>query len=513
MPVEQPRKSYKAFEPKWTRCRDTFDGQDAIKAATTRYLPLLDSQADKQGLYQAYLARALYYNAMARTVSGLAGAVFRKDPTIAFPETLQPQLDDITLTSQGLDGFSLMVFEEVLKIGRAGILVEMPREEDIAAGTSPLGTDETIRPYWVLYKAEEIINWATTRVGGRQILSMVVIKESRETAKQGDPFTPVEIERYRVLKLEADTGAYVIDIWERDDKSKKVEFVETIRPIRRGEPMKQIPFVFLGPTHLSVEPEKPPLLDVADVNISHYQSSADLEHGRHFVGLPQPWISGGKSGANLPIGSGVAWVLPDAQSRAGMLEFSGQGLGSLEKALEDKRNMMATLGARILEVQKRVGEAAESIKLRTAGEQSVLRTIAFTADRGISTALRFHADWAGATQVDEDTVRLETNKDFVESRLPSEDLKTLLLMLQDGRISEETFYYNLERGEITVPGRTLEDERAAIAEEEARNIANRPQLPEAMRGQMGNPETLPPGNNQNQPPGGLQGGNAGDEGE
>src|SRR5206468_661127 len=135
-----------------------------------------------------------------------------------------------------------------------------------------------------------------------------------------------------------------------------------------------IPFTFVGATSLSPNVDKPPLLDLVEVNLSHYRSSADLEHGRHYTALPTPWVSGMRPDSNLRIGAGVAWVLEDPTAKAGMLEFTGQGLQALEKALESKEKQMAVLGARLLEMQPRLQETAEAVRLRHNGDAATLST-------------------------------------------------------------------------------------------------------------------------------------------
>ncbi len=49
---------------------------------------------------------------------------------------------------------------------------------------------------------------------------------------------------------------------------------------------------------------------------------------------------------------------------AGFLEYTGQGSTTLERAMDRDERLMAILGARLLETQKRVGETSEAIELR-----------------------------------------------------------------------------------------------------------------------------------------------------
>ena len=73
-----------------------------------------------------------------------------------------------------------------------------------------------------------------------------------------------------------------------------------------------------------------------------------------------------------------------AGAHPGLLEFNGQGLKHLENALVEKRKLMVQLGARMLETQKRSTETAEALRLRQAGDSSVLAILANTASRGRS---------------------------------------------------------------------------------------------------------------------------------
>ena len=95
MPVNTPSKEYDAIAPKWKRCRDTYNGSDAVKAAVTAYLPLLGSHKNSADpKYVAYKARAVFYNGMARTVDALSGGIFQKAPEIVAPDMVLAQLRD-----------------------------------------------------------------------------------------------------------------------------------------------------------------------------------------------------------------------------------------------------------------------------------------------------------------------------------------------------------------------------------------------------------------------------------
>lgn len=461
MPVDSVHADYTHRLNQWQRCRAAYNGADEIKAGGELYLPQLPSQDSVE--YEGYKKRALWYGATFRTVSGLAGAVTRKDPKLDVPTAMDQHLKDITLTGTPLNVFVKDVISEVLMTGRFGVLVDM------ADQTTP-EVQDTTRPYWVPFRAENIINWHTTVISGVQTLTMVVLCEHQYVqSNENDPYSYESVKRYRVLYLDKATGYYQVRIVTPDKSMVGGYKVDELTPTFRENPLKQIPFAFFGPGGLAVCPEKPPLLDLVDVNISHYMSSADLEHGRHYTALPTPWVAGFPKESKLSIGSSIAWVATDPQAHAGFLEFTGQGLTSLVTALESKEKLMAVLGARMLEEQKATVEAADTVMMRTAGERSALQSTALITGLGLTQCLRWHAGWMGNKDVE--GINAELNSDFMARPMDSTQLTSLVQAYQADTISYETFYYNLQRGEIARPDVEAEDERTLIETQAADRIS------------------------------------------
>lgn len=461
MPVTTPHPQYLHYQPDWQKCRDAADGDRAIKNRGELYLPKLSEQDNPE--YDAYRKRAVWYGATGRTVQGLAGSVFRKPPTVEVPEGMAPHLRDITMTGVSLESFCKTMMAEILKVGRYGVLVDMGKDAEAVA-----------RPYWVGYRAEQIVNWATKQVAGDTVLTMVVLQEEHIEIDPQDPFSYVTHPQYRVLLIR--DGRYVVEIWRQTDREKEAWGVaDTLTPLMRGEPLTFIPFCFVGPTHMTPDIDKPPLLDLVEVNLAHYRNSADHEHGIHYTALPTPWVAGFPTDRVLRVGPSVAWVSNDPNANAGMLEFTGDGLGTLERAMDRKERQMAILGARLLEEDKRAVEAAESRRIRGAGEQSALASMAGTGEAVTLTLLRWHLQWIGGQP---DDVEAEFNKDFYEARMDPTEMAELMKAWQSGAISHATLYWNLQRGEITRPGITLEDEQEEIEQQPPASLPLAPPGPE-----------------------------------
>lgn len=489
--VATPHPLYKKYVDKWSKCRDAIEGEEAVKEQGTRYLPKLDGQdvripgSDHQhpgpfNTYYAYKQRAMFYAAAERTVKGLEGMVLRKEPDLTWPEGKKGLLKTVGVSGESFEEVISESIEETIGIGRFGILVDAPEGDQ---------TD----PYIATYQAESITCWEEAVIDGRRVPIQINLREQREIVNENGEEDLQTL--YRVLRLGAPSPnsreekeleindylalfglivedfengpIYYQEIWiEEEGKDQKKEFIlyTTIIPrMNGGRLLNRIPFVFINSNSTRSKPNKPPILDLVNVNLSHYRNSADLEHGRHFTALPTAWASGFDPKQDLVIGSPVAWVTSDPGARAGYLEFSGQGLGHLQAGMDKKEKLMAVLGARLLEEQKAGVEAAEAVKLRHAGEQSSMAQISFNVSQGLTQCLIILARWLGISNP-EKAVGIKLNKDFNLAGIEPDVLRALLEAVQGGAMSYDTFFWNLKRGEVIPDGTTLDKERKQIEE-------------------------------------------------
>ena len=458
MGVEDTHPQYDRRAPQWVVMRDTSAGEDVIKIKGIEYLPMLGGQDD--GQYEAYKIRATYHNATGRTIDGLSGMVFRKPPQRIHPTGMAPFMEDVTLDGLEFQPFAELVVEEILTTARAGILVDFPQVPE-GQVTRAAADEMGLQPFWHLFKAEAILNWKTMRIGTRTLLSEVRLMEVVEEPGE-EEFDVERIEQIRVLDLVVqDDGSvqYRQRLYRVDENRQWAQHGEDLFPLQNGAPLDFIPFVFLGPRDTGTDIDKPPLIDLAYVNVSHYRTSAQLEHGAHFTALPTPYVFGVDE-KDVPdsIGPEVIWHGTDEEVKVGMLEYTGKGLGSLEKRLEVKEQQMAALGARMLAPDKRMVEAVETAQIHRQGESSVLSSLSQAVSFGLTRALEIARDWMGM----DGEVEIVLNKDFFPAPINPQLLQVLFTMVQAGRMSSEAFFDNLQRGEIIDPEIKFEEEMSRI---------------------------------------------------
>ncbi|MGZ4971681.1 MAG: DUF4055 domain-containing protein [Limisphaerales bacterium] len=530
MPVNSKHADYDANAAAWLRARDILAGEDTVKAAGERYLPKLDSQTADD--YKAYRDRASFFNATGRTLDGYSGLIFRRAPFIKIPEgpsgrapsagapsggarsslaaALGQFVNDCDMLGTSLTGYAKDLVTEVIGVGRAGTLVDWngggASRTSVSGPSDPGGQGEN-RAYVSLYQAEQIINWRVGRVNGRNVPTLIVLKEVlahghiADGGVGADEFAPEVVEQIRVLKLVRANGSasrasasgssdptagradaasvafiYQVEIWQplaqgqgaAAKKGDKAEWtlIETRTPLRLGKPLPLIPFVFHGPRNSLPSIDKLPLTDLIAVNLDHYRLDADYKHGMHYTALPTAWVSGFGKDSSLVIGSSTAWVAETPGATAGFLEFTGQGLGTFERAMDRDEKLLAVLGSRLLESQKRVGETAQAIELRQSGENSVLANIATSLSESLTQVLRWVYWWNSTEESPEaladNVVVISLNTDFTTAGMDSNELREIVAAWQAGAISQDTMLELFRRGEILPDGRSNEDEVALL---------------------------------------------------
>jgi hypothetical protein len=526
MPVDTKHPEYERMAGRWKIMRDTAEGQHAIHSATLSPGGALDGSApigftvspgsftvvgSASGaqstpavwLGEAYLPRlhkeewcdyrarrdrANFFNATARTIEGLVGMLFRKDPEYKVSPVTEPMLGDVTKTGVNLSTFASEVADEVMTVRRVGIMVDYPRAptddngQPIASSVAAAEA-QRLQPQMALYKTEAIINWGYEWIQNQYRLTLVVLQYEEEIDDPDDEFSNRCETRWRVLDL-VEYGAegepmslvYRVRVFNKregtgKDKGKKFDnLVSEDVPLMNGAPLSYVPFRFVGTADTEPVIQSPDLLDLAYVNLSHYTNTADIEHGAHQTSLPQPWITGVTQGIDANgvavdpdyyIGGGMAWTFQSTDSQVGMLEYTGQGLQALADRLAAKERQMAVLGARMLEAQKSGVESADTAGIHRSGEQSALQRRGRNIAQGIKVALGWFDAWAGGTGDVEFTI----NMDFFPLSIDAPQLTALVGAWQAGAMSKEALFETLQKGEVISDARKFEIEEAKIANE------------------------------------------------
>lgn len=489
--VTQTSPDYRRRSAQWRRVRDALEGEDCIKERGTEYLP--KSRGMKPRDYnEEYKARAVFYSVAERTLRGLVGLVLRTDPVPRLPS----RLDSLERRASP-EGFTLRqlvreALRENLSLGRYGILVDVPKN-------APLD----FRPLLATYQAEDITCWEEEideDTGQRRVTRVVVreeatVQDDEASTKLRELFLDKENDGIYTVRLYEKTESEARGRYQRSRKrNRELDYLtgnynltDTFVPTRAETPLTKIPFVFVSPFDQRARTEKPPFLDLVDMNLAHYRNSADYEQALHLVASPTPYLFGVKQDeVPAAIGPSQLWHSTRQDVNAGFVEFNGTGVEAIRRAMRDKEGRMAVLGARLIRGDDRENVTAETTRLETREEMSILVAATESVEEAFTRALQIAATWTGES---EDSVDLTLNRDFVETRLSDKELVSLVAAWQAEAISRETLHRNLQRGEIMDAERTLEDELESIAAEPP---STRPAAGGGMEGGGGSPPESEP---------------------
>lgn len=451
----------------WKRCSDVYAGEDAVKAAGMEYLPKLSEQSTDD--YNAYKTRASFYGVLQRTIESFIGIIFKRLPEIEHSrESVKEDITD-TFNKSGQPLF-MQAKEAVKRIfikGRVGVLLDLPEESSGASVTPQLS----------LYSAESIRNWKVSKdAEGNEILVFVVLAEMTDK-DDGDEYDTEQEPQLRVLYI--DKGRYSIDLYRLTSEAlkkykqqdgqikgniysdeKEWALHETVVFQVRGRTIDYVPFVICGVSEVTAQPVTPPLLDMVNLNLSHYRTSADLEHGRHFTALPTAVFCGFDTDKKICIGSQVAYVTEESQAHAEFLEYKGEGLGALERGLQDKEDKMAAIGSRILEEEKRGVESVHTARLRKSNEHGMLGNVAISTSAAFSKALSWWLDWRNPAY--EKDINYDISTDYSELLVDADMLEIAMKAVIRGQLSEQSLFANFQKAGLIERSKTFEDEKDEI---------------------------------------------------
>jgi Domain of unknown function (DUF4055) len=435
---------YGYWAPIWRMIRDAEIGEIEVKRKQTVYLPRLKGHDDDQ--YLSYLQRAVFFNMTAKTLNALYGTMFRRHPKVTgLTPALLKQSTKFSKDGMSLNLTAKTAVKEVLAVGRYGMLVDATPEGRGGA-------------YVACYTAENILDWEMTEVDGYWTYSRVVLREI--SRKKQDHISPYDYtSRFRVLVLtDLGDGTHVYEqhVYEDRELHGIPDFDTTpdeiVTPTVRGEPLDYIPFALIGPFTNHPDVQKPPILDIVTLNYSHYLSYAQLEQGRFFTANPVYWTSGktedGAGAGDYYVGPDIVWELGENGS-AGLIEFTGTGLKSLENALEIKEAQISAIGGRMMPgVARGAAESDNSLKMKEQNEQTLLLNIADTTDESFTKIIRWWGDWNNATPAGIEKMLFEVNRDFLLKDIGAREFRAIHQMYSDGIIPVDVVYEYLRKAEV-----------------------------------------------------------------
>jgi hypothetical protein len=312
-------------------------GTDTVQKGGKEYLPKYPAEGEDD--YNIRKKFSTVDRIVGEGVESLTGSVFEGEvDTSKVNPSIIPFLENIDNRGNHFNVFVRDAFEASFD-GHSVILVDMPEAtEQVKALRATYGAEADAmlnsRPYWTLYKANDVINWRyrVNEITHKQELELIVVKVV--STEPDGVFKTKDVTRYRVWMLEG----YLVK-WQTWLETKKptVNNVGGEMTLEKEGylPVTAIPAAIIG--ELDAEPK---LLNESRMEVKAYQKESSFDQ-MEYLGLPalvligrdkadhgKPLAYGPSVVVDVPIEGDAKYVSPDA---AHHLSFKDTILGIKKK--------------------------------------------------------------------------------------------------------------------------------------------------------------------------------------
>lgn len=376
--VNEQSDEIKSLACEWPVLEALMGGTPAMRQGRTTYLPQWPNE--EVASYNARLATATLFPAYKRTVGVMASKPFAKALTLSddTPESIKAWAQDIDLQGVSLHSFAAEMFNETVGYGLAGVLVEYPAAAPSEGLTVAQVEASGRRPYFVRVMHDQILGYRTEVVNGRVRLSQLRLAES--ATEEDGPYADKSVPQVRVLF----PGGW--EVWQQTANN------SWTLTDSGSTSLADIPFVPFYGVRDGFMCGKPALLDLAYLNVKHWQSQSDQDTILHVARVPILAMIGAEDETQLTVGAMAAVKLPE-NAELKFVEHSGAAITAGHESLLALEEQMIQTGAELL-VQKPGARTATEDANDAEGNKSDLQRMAENFEDALDQALAFAAQFA-----------------------------------------------------------------------------------------------------------------------
>ncbi len=455
----------------FTRTRAVLDmvkGWEIMKAVTlgTEYLrdncesflPL--EPREDYTAYQARVDRAVFSPYTQRLVRAATGLILRKPISITGdPYWTEEFIKDVDGCGSDLDEYARRLILCSLTYGQSHVLVDYPAP----TGAVSLAEERALgrRPYWIEVDPANIYGWRLDRESnyGKLIQIRIAEKAVVPTGEFGekvyDQVRVIEPGKYRIYrKKEAEKALYTVNDStysgnvEGPDNNNDYELVES------GDySLGEIPLTTIYAGKTDTLTSKPPLLDIAYLNLAHFQRQADLIHSLHVASQPMLVMEGWDDQTkDMAISVNYAMATQPG-NKVYYVEPASSAFEAQAAEIQELQLQMATLGISTLSQQKFVAESADARRLDRVDTNSMLSMVSLELEQKLQKAFNLSAAYLGV-----EPPEVKISRDFDIERLIGQDVTALTSLFEQQVIDRDEFRQILVQGEVLPNASETEEE-------------------------------------------------------
>ena len=432
----------------WEIMKAVTEGTEYLRENSEAFLPL--EPREDFDAYMARVNRAVFSPFTQRLIRAATGLVLRKPITLTgdpyWTEMFKMNVDGC---GSDLDEYARRVLMCSLIYGQSHILVDYPAPS--GALTLAEERQQNRRPYWIEVDPNNLYGWRLDRESNYGNLVQVrlaekaVLPDGQFGEKVYDQIRVIEPGRYRIFRKKEQieemydvTDNSVTGNFEMGSADKDYKQVET-----GSFSLGEIPLVtiYSGKTDNLVS--KPPLLDIAYLNLAHFQRQADLIHSLHVASQPMLVMEGyDDQTKDLAISVNYAMATQPG-NKVYYVEPASSAFDAQSAEIKELQMQMATLGISTLSQQKFVAESADARRLDRVDTNSMLAMVSMELEQKLQKCFNFSAEYVGI-----EPPEVKISRDFDIERLIGQDITALTSLFDQNVIDREEFRDILVQGEV-----------------------------------------------------------------
>ena len=432
----------------WEIMKAVSEGTEYLRENSEAFLPL--EPREDYTAYMARVNRAVFSPFTQRLIRAATGLVLRKPITlIGDPYWTEMFKMDVDGCKSDLDEYARRVLMCSLTYGQSHILVDYPAPSGALSLAEERAQDR--RPYWIEVDPNNLYGWRLDRESNYGNLVQVRLAE-KAVLPDGD-FGEKVFEQIRVIE----PGKYRVfrktdqidEMYDLADNSYAGEFDaqttgEEYKEVESGEfSLGEIPLVtvYSGKTENLVS--KPPLLDIAYLNLAHFQRQADLIHSLHVASQPM-LVMEGYDDQTKDVAISVNYAMATQPgNKVYYVEPASSAFDAQSAEIKELQMQMATLGISTLSQQKFVAESADARRLDRVDTNSMLAMVSMELEQKLQKAFNLSAQYVGI-----EPPEVKISRDFDIERLIGQDITALTALFDQQVIDREEFRDILVQGEV-----------------------------------------------------------------
>jgi hypothetical protein len=258
-----------------------------------------------------------------------------------------------------------------------------------------------------------------------------------------DQIRVIEPGRYRIYrqnqqKQEMQGGFPYPTAFDQTDAKADYELIE-----EGPYSLDEIPLVTTYANKTDTMTSKPPLLDIAYLNLAHFQRQADLIHSLHIASQPVLVLEGWDDQTkDMAISVNYAMAMQPG-NKAYYVEPASSAFEAQTNEIRELQQQMATLGISTLSQQKFVAESADARRLDRVDTNSMLSMVSLDLEQSLQKSFDLAANYLGI-----EAPEVSISRDFDLHRLIGQDVTALATLFNENIIDREEFRQMLVNGEI-----------------------------------------------------------------